>query len=396
MAKQGTNMNSNQSLLSYKPLESAALRHNINLDILVTSAFLRCMTNIESAILEVMPQSIIANLAVAAGVQVSYLTNVQLCDRLGLPFVQASKSANVLPIALAAKSHQRVYKARVEAGFENLSAIPEHIQLQTPDMFLGGRRRVNWLALNTVYPDILVAAKHSVSKHRPLINGRILATHANEISTWCSENGYMLVDNYLEPVSSIMSAKSHWLVPSEDLLQQVRSLLHYCTHQVSARLPMEMMINQCWPTLAGDHDLLAKQTYDLLVHRRRWYYLDNLLNIGLYDLDSDGENYWRWIGNKGCRLFLPLRAEGHYVLSFSIFSLVEGLSNTPVHCFINGKLAKTCEIHGGDTISIPYYANEEGRLAEVFISPENNVDVGERKLSISLSSIVVNWEEAAL
>ncbi|NDV91691.1 hypothetical protein GTH32_10900 [Alteromonas sp. 345S023] len=389
-------MNNNQSLLSYKPLQSAALRHNINLDILVTSAFIRSMPHIESAILEVMPQSIIANLAIAAGTQVSYLTNAQLCEQLGMPFIHASKSVNVLPIALAAKPQQRVYKARVEAGFEKLSAKPEPIRLQTPDTFLGGRRSVNWLALNTVCPKMLAAAKHTVAKHRPLISGRVLATHTDEISAWCIENGYTLVDNYLEPVGGLTSVKSCWLVPSKAQLQQVRNLLAHHAPEVSARLSMEMMITQCWPALAGEHDLLARETYDLLVHRRRWYYLDNLLNIGLYDIDSDGENYWRWLGDKGCRLFLPLRAAGHYVLSFSIFSLVEGLSNTPVRCFINGKLAKTCEIYGGDTISIPYYASEEGGMAEVFIAPEKSVDVGDRKLSVSLSGIVVNWEEAPL
>lgn len=389
-------MNNNQSLLSYKPLESAALRHSINLDILVASAFIRSMPHIESAILEVMPQSIIANLAVAAGAQVSYLTNVQLCNQLGMPFVKASKSANVMPIALAAKPQQRVFKARVEAGFENLSAKPEYISLQTPDTLLGGRRSVNWLALNTVYPNMLAAATQTVNKHRPLISGRLPATNISEVSAWCLDNGYTLVDNYLEPVRESTSAKSCWLVPSKEQLQQVRNLLDRHAPKVSARLSMEMMITQCWPALAGEQDLLARETYDLLVHRRRWYYLDNLLNIGLYDIDSDGENYWRWLGDKGCRLFLPLRAVGHYVLSFSIFSLVEGLSNTPVRCFINGKLAKTCEIYGGDTISIPYYASEEGGMAEVYIVPEKSVDVGDRKLTVSLSGIVVSWEEAPL
>ncbi len=389
-------MNNNQSLLSYKPLNSAALRHSINLDILVTSAFIRSMPHIESVILEVMPQSIIANLAVAAGAQVSYLTNAQLCDQLGMPFVQASKSANVLPIALAAQPQQRVYKAKVEAGFESLSAQPEQVSFQTPDSFLGGMRSVNWLALNTVHPKLLVAASHTVNKHRPLISGRILASDTAEVSAWCLDNGYTLVDNYLDPISALASPKSCWLVPSKAQLQKVESLLGNNANQVSARLPMEMMIAQCWPALAGEQDLLARETYDLLVHRRRWYYLDNLLNIGLYDVDSDGENYWRWLGDKGCRLFLPLRAKGHYTLSFSIFSLVEGLSNTPVRCFINGRLAKTCEIYGGDTISIPYYTNEEGGMAEIYIAPEKSVDVGDRKLSISLSGIVVNWEEAPL
>ena len=65
------------------PLALAAARHNINLDVLVTSAFLRSLPQLGEVVLATIPQSIIAILAGAAGANVTYVMNKNLCDQRG-------------------------------------------------------------------------------------------------------------------------------------------------------------------------------------------------------------------------------------------------------------------------------------------------------------------------
>ena len=63
------------------PLELAAARHKINVDVLVTSAFLRSLPQLGEVVLATMPQSIISILASAAGASVTYLTNKTLFEQ---------------------------------------------------------------------------------------------------------------------------------------------------------------------------------------------------------------------------------------------------------------------------------------------------------------------------
>ena len=61
----------NMENVSATPLELAAKRHNINVDVLVTSAFLRSLPQLDEVVLNTMPQSIVSILAKAAGANVT-------------------------------------------------------------------------------------------------------------------------------------------------------------------------------------------------------------------------------------------------------------------------------------------------------------------------------------
>ena len=55
------------------PLDLAASLHNINIDLLVTSAFLRSIPFMSEVVLDTIPQRILAILARRAGAGVTYL-----------------------------------------------------------------------------------------------------------------------------------------------------------------------------------------------------------------------------------------------------------------------------------------------------------------------------------
>ncbi|MDB2331199.1 hypothetical protein N9V74_05750 [Alteromonas sp.] len=389
-------MNTMNSSPFLSPLNAAASRHAINVDILVASAMLRSMPAMRDVVLDAMPQSIMANLAGAIGANVIYLTNKNLTTKLGLPFIRASKAAGVMPAAISDVPEDLVFSPRVEAGFEGLGDADERVKLRTLDVLLSGKANIDWIALGYLSNDVLKVAHVTVEKHRPLLSGEVSSSHQLAVQSWCDDNGYIAVDNTLQPLCEDVEKAYVWLVPNTDVLANAHKLLGSNEAAVNSRQSMNNLITQCWPQLAGEHDALARQTKDYLLNNRRWYYLDKLLNIGMHELDTDGSSYWRWVGDKGVRLFLPLRAKGHYQISVSIFSLVNDVESTMVRCFVNGHLKNRQRVTAGSKITIPYFAHEDGGIAELFIAAENSIHVGDRALSISISELIVSWEDTAI
>lgn len=378
------------------PLALAAARHNINLDVLVTSAFLRSLPQLGEVVLATIPQSIIAILAGAAGANVTYVMNKNLCDQHGLAFFEASKAAGVEPVCFDTSPMNVELLPKVQAGFEGLGVLPQRLAITTPDRYLSSRVKVSWLALDKLSLSILEVAEYTVQQHKPLISGFVSPENADDVVKWSKRNNYHSVTNTLASLNPTNAATYCWLVPSTEILQSVGALVGTHVSPVNAKLPMAMVAQQAWPTLTETNDGLAHQTLDYLLHRRRWYCLDKLLNIGLYPMETDGDSFWRWVGANGVRLFLPLRASGHYILSFNVFSVVEGLENATIRCFINGRLKTTQEVTTGTTVNIPYFAETDGSLAELFIVSEQKIKIADRALSIAISELTVYWEEMPL
>lgn len=378
------------------PLEVAAAHHKINVDILTTSAFLRSLPSIGEVILDSMPQSIISVLAMAAGARITHLVNYALCQKHGLGYVEASKAAGVQPLSFSASERDVFVTPRVEAGFERLAANAEKIKLRTPDNYFNGKANVSWVSLSELTPPLLGEMKKAVQKHRPLISGKVSSSSAGSIVSWCKEHSYLPLTNLLEPLSSSNASGYCWLVPDDALLENVRNLLgaDYTVTNLPKSLPK--FAQQVWVELTESSDKLAKQTKDYVTHARRWYYLDKLVNIGMYPIETDGTDYWRWIGNKGVRLFIPLRAIGFYTVKFNVFSIVEGMERVGLKCFLNGVLKKDVDVSAGSEIAISHFTESEGELVELFIVPQVSMQVFDRALSVSISDLAVYWEGEAL
>jgi hypothetical protein len=378
------------------PLALASSLHGINLDILVTSAFLRSFTSIGEVVIDGIPQSIIGILAESAGARITYLADHNLCRQQGFPFLKAIKDVGVSPVCLNSNSMDIEFSPKVDAGYEGLAEQPHMLRLRTPDQYLSGRKNLSWLALSTLYEDLLLASEGTVSKHAPLLSGFVNKESAKHILKWCLKTNYKAVTNTLEPLNESNADSYCWLVPSENFLENVNSLLASHAFEVNVKLPLTHLAEQAWPELLGANDKLATQTKDFFIHKRRWYYLDRILNIGMYPMESDGEHYWRWVGDNGVRLFLPLRAKGHYVVSFDVFSLVNGLTSSTLRCFVNGALKLTQDVQEGENVKIPYYASQDGYLAELYVVSEQSVNIDGKAMSVSLSSLNVEWEEMPL
>ncbi|WP_269520962.1 hypothetical protein [Alteromonas sp. BMJM2] len=378
------------------PLELAAARHKINVDVLVTSAFLRSLPQLGEVVLATMPQSIISILASAAGASVTYLANKTLLEQHGLSYFEASKTAGVESVCFDATSTILEISPKVQAGFEGLGQRSQHLTITTPDTFLSSRVNVSWLALPRLSLSILEVTEFTIEQHRPLLSGVVTKESIESMVAWCKYNNYCGVTNSLASLESEDEDTYCWLVPNPDILHSVEVLVGKYAGPVSTKLPMDMLAQQAWPVLTETNDKLAHQTLDYLLHRRRWYYLDKLLNMGLYPIETDGVNFWRWLGSDGVRLFLPLRASGHYTLSFNVFSVAEGLEKATLRCFVNGRLKATQIVSAGATVNIPYFAETDGSLAELLIVTEQKIQVADKTLSISISDLTVNWEEMPL
>lgn len=273
------------------PLEVAATHHKINVDILTTSAFLRSLPKVGEVILDTMPQSIISVLAMAAGAKITYLANHSLCQKHGLEYVEASKAAGVQPLCFSASERDVFITPRVEAGFERLAANAERIKLKTPDNYLNGKANISWVSLSELTLPLLEGMKKAVQKHRPLISGIVSNCSVGSITSWCDKYGYFPLTNLLEPLSVSVASGYCWLVPNDTLLKNVRDLLaaDYTVTNFPKSLPK--FAQQVWGELTESSDKLAKQTKDYLTHARRWYYLDKLVNIGMYPIETDGTDY---------------------------------------------------------------------------------------------------------
>lgn len=378
------------------PLEVAAAHHKINVDILTTSAFLRSLPSIGEVILDSMPQSIISVLAMAAGARITHLVNYALCQKHGLGYVEASKAAGVQPLSFSASERDVFVTPRVEAGFERLAANAEKIKLRTPDNYFDGKANVSWVSLSELTSPLLGGMKKAVQKHRPLISGKVSNSSAVSIVSWCEEHSYFPLTNLLEPLRSSNASGYCWLVPNDALLENVRNLLGADYTVTSLPKSLSKLAQQFWPDLIESSDQLAKQTKDYVTHSRRWYYLDRLVNIGMYPIETDGTSYWRWIGNKGVRLFIPLRAIGFYTVKFKIFSVVEDMERIGLKCFLNGVLKKDVDASAGSEIAIEHHTKSEGELVELSIVPQDSVQVFDRALSVSISDLAVYWEGETL
>jgi hypothetical protein len=163
------------------PLALAAARHNINLDVLVTSAFLRSLPQLGEVVLATIPQSIIAILARAAGANVTYVMNKKLCDQHGLAFFEASKAAGVEPVCFDTSPMNVELQPKVQAGFEGLGVLPQRLGITTPDRYLSSRVKVSWLALDKLSLSILEVAEYTVQQHKPLISGFVSPENADDV-----------------------------------------------------------------------------------------------------------------------------------------------------------------------------------------------------------------------
>jgi hypothetical protein len=378
------------------PLELAAARHKINVDVLVTSAFLRSLPQLGEVVLATMPQSIISILASAAGASVTYLMDKTLCEQHSLAFFEQSKAAGVNPVSFGASPMNIELMPKVQAGFDGLGSLSERLTITTPDNYLSSRVNVSWLALTHLSLPILEVSERTVEQHKPLISGFVSPENAEDVVSWCKRCSYHAVTNLLTPLELADEESYCWLVPNLGILHSVEALVGKNASPVSAKLSMDMVAQQAWPILTETNDRLAHQTLDYLLNRRRWYHLDKLLNMGLYPIETDGENFWRWMGSDGVRLFLPLRARGHYSLSFSVFSVAKGLEKATIRCFVNGRLKATQIGSAGATVTIPYFAETDGSLAELLIVSEQKIQIADKTLSISISDLTVNWEEMPL
>ena len=56
-------------------------------------------------------------------------------------------------------------------------------------------------------------------------------------------------------------------------------------------------------------------------------------------------------------------------------------------------MKKCVEVRAGQSVIIPHYADKDGGIAELLIVSENSRQVDGKELSISLSELVVNWNE---
>ena len=381
--------NNPSSVLS--PLEVAATHHEINLDILTTSAFLRSLPRIGEVILDVMPQSIISVLAMAAGARITYLSNYELCQKHGLEYFAASKIAGVQDVCFGTNDKDVLITPRVEAGFERLAANSEKIKLRTPDSYLVGRSNISWVALNEITRPLIDEMKYTVRKHRPLISGKVFSDNAEEILEWCELHSYLPINNTLKPLCNKGYSDYCWLVPNEELLDDVRKLLAADRAVLHPAKSLSKFALQVWPELTESSDKLAKQTRDYITNTRRWYYLDKLVNIGMYPIETDGTSYWRWLGHKGVRLFIPLRAIGFYTIKFNVFSVVQGMERVGLKCFLNGVLKQNVGAGVGSEIDIVHYTQTEGELVELLIVPQTSVQVFDRSLSVSISDLAVHW-----
>ncbi|GEA12743.1 hypothetical protein [Alteromonas sp. KUL49] len=376
------------------PIELIRDFHNVNAEILAISAFLRSFITLGDVFLDTVPQSLEAKLANAAGARVSYLMNQPLCDHYGLDYIQSAKSCGVLPVALGGNEIDINVEPRVEAGFEGLAENAETIKVRKLDSYLSGRVNVSWTVFSQLTLDKLTGAKELVQTHRPLFSGIISPECILDVSEWCITNGYHLVDSDLQDIQSVPVSAYCWLVPTKSMLQQAYRYLGKDSGLVKRSLPLVRLIQQSWPELLGANDNLAKKTYDLIANQRTWYYLDSLANIGLDSIETDGENYWRWLGKNGARLFLPLHSEGYFRLSFNFFSLASGLSHATLRCFINGRLMTTYMIEEGTELSVSYFAREAGEVAEILLVSEEACYIDGKFLSCSLSEVTLQWVDS--
>lgn len=388
-------MHNNVSSVS-SPLDVAATHHKINVDILTTSAFLRCLPNVGEVVLDTMPQSIISVLAMAAGARIAYLANYTLCQKHGLDYVEASKAAGVQSLCFSTTERDVFITPRVEAGFERLATNAERIKLRIPDNYLNGRANISWVSLSELTLPLLDGMNKSVQKHRPLISGKVSNCSVESIILWCEKYGYFPLTNLLEPLNATSASGYCWLVPNNTLLKSVRALLAADNEVAEFSYSLPKFAQQFWPELTESSDKLAKQTKDYITHARRWYYLDKLVNIGMYPIETDGTNYWRWVGNKGVRLFIPLRAIGFYTVKFNVFSVVDGMERVGLKCFLNGVFKKDLDASAGSEIAINHFTESEGELVELFIVPQTSVQVFDRALSVSISELAVYWEGEVL
>jgi len=377
---------------AFSPLEVAANHHKINLDILTTSAFLRSLPNIGEVILDTMPQSIISVLAMSAGARITYLANYTLCCKHGLDYLAASQSVGVQSVCFNSTEKDVLITPRVEAGFERLSANAERVKLRTPDNYLHGRTNISWVSLSEITSLLLDSMIHTVQQHRPLISGKVTESSIAHILTWCDKYNYLPFTNLLEPLTRRNKSVYCWLLPNNALLKRVNELLAVDYEVKVAPKTLPKFAQQVWSELTESSDKLAKQTKDYITHARRWYYLDKLVNVGMYPIETDGKSYWRWISSKGVRLFIPLRAIGFYSIRFNVFSVVDGMESVGLKCFLNGSLKQEVNVYEGSEIAINHYTEKEGELVEIFIMPQTSVQVFDRALSVSISDLAVYWE----
>ncbi|MGQ8367484.1 hypothetical protein [Glaciecola sp. 1036] len=328
-----------------------------------------------------------------SGAEITLVPEYRLVSRLGFSFTELMTSHPILPVLLSDTEYNIELTPRVEAGFENLGKKPFCVSALTPDSLMSGRKYLSWLALKTIRQNLLGASSSIVQTHRPLISGKIHQAELSDIEKWCHENDYLIVNNLLESVRSNVDEIFCWLFPNKKLLEQSKSYLSAGNDQINIKQTINKIVQQYYSSLTSKSDLLGQKTANLLSEGKLNFGLNDLVCIGLRELEHEQNNYWRWIAGKEARVFIPIGPKGHYKISAKIFSLAEKIKSLNLTVFINGKLHSQHPVDSGSEIQLPFYQDENYESIELLIVADQAANVEGTSLSASFSELVLHWDE---
>ena len=374
-------------------LELMSERHGIYRDIIVTAAILESMPAKFHALVEAQPQSLLVNMFEASGLSCTLIPSFELLKQHGFELAKLYSELDIDLTFIGQDSRDHHIVPKVQAGYAGLAEHKRIIRERTFSEVCSRYAHLSWVALSFIDDALFLDNASIINQKRPLISGRCKSVTQDMIA-WGDRNNYVFLSELLCDITEHEEGRIIYAFPSSDWAEQVKSYAGAKSVISNQSVSTSRVIQKHYSPLVSIDSVVGRLTSDYLKNNRRWYHMDKLMAFNFYPLETDGEQYWRWLGpNSSSRLFIPLMARGHYKINLQIGFFPKNVTSKKIKCFFDGNLTFFETINEGQTISFEYYVPSDGKTFELLVTSDEMTSIEGKLLGFSLRGLVIEWVE---
>ncbi|QPL50569.1 hypothetical protein [Alteromonas sp. B31-7] len=374
-------------------LELMSKRHGIYRDIIVTAAILESMPAKLHALIEAQPQSILVNMFEASGLSCTLVPSFELLKAHGVELAKLYNELDIDLTFIGQESRDHRIVPQVQAGYTGLAESKRIIRERTFSEVCCRYTHLSWVSLTYVDEGLFLQNTSIINQKRPLISGRCKSVTQDMIA-WGDRNNYVFLSDLLCEISEHEEGQIIYAFPSSDWAEQVKTYAGAKSVISNQVVSTNRVVQKHYSPLVSIDSAVGRLTLDYLKNNRRWYHINKLMAFNFYPLETDGEQYWRWLGpSSSSRLFIPLMARGHYKINLQIGFFPNDISSKKIKCFFDGNLTVFETISEGQTVSFEYYVPSNGRTFELVITPDEMTPIEDKLLGFSLNGLFIEWVE---
>ncbi|MFT2091641.1 hypothetical protein [Paraglaciecola sp. 2405UD69-4] len=347
-------------------------------------------------------QSMMATFASQAGFDLMFFADEAKLKRHGFWYWDEAVTYGFEKYLLGNENTEYRITPRVEAGFEQLSHLPEAISKVTFDEQYAGIKHVSWIHIAYINSiDILRGLKKRIKHDLPIVTLSSIAIRQSfsEYRVFFSELDYILYDSKLAPIndsdSDCLTSAMLVAIPLESNFQKLLCTATKFSDQIVDAHSSEYhaeLIKRYYSSLLTYETKSTKLLESCLFADNQSIDLQTLIAKGLHPIERSGETSWRWTGAARQSIIqLPIPSAGYYFFRIHLGDLPGGLESNVASIFIDGKQVAFEKVYSGAIIEFGVTFAVEGfeENAMLLIETEKRITINGKTMGLAVVQIEV-------